>query len=371
MLLELEGFARDGLLRNLEGFARPGVHTSDAKGETLLSFATNDYLGLAEAPLTAPGAPSAAASRLVTGTLQEHDAAERELASHVGQPAALLFTAGYAANVGTLAALLGPDDLVLSDALNHASLIDGVRLSPARATRYPHLDLDTVEHHLARRPRDQTAWVISETLFSMDGDAPDLPALHQLCERYGAHLYLDEAHSYGVCGPEGAGLCAAYGIRPDVLLGTLGKAMGLQGAFIASSIPVRDYLVHRARSFVFSTGLSPLIAASVPDRVKRIRRMEKERQHAHALCARLREGLQQRGWSVLGGPGLVTSVVIGDANTAVRAAEDLRRQGIVAKAIRPPTVPEGTSRLRLVVGAAHVASDIERLLESLGAAGSR
>lgn len=345
---ELAELEASGLLR------RP----ADARPADELSFCSNDYLGLARrlAPAVASGA---GASRLVAGEHSAHRELERALSSWLGFDDALLFTSGYAANVGAIAALAGPTDLVVSDALNHASIIDGARLSKARIAIVPHLDVDAVDRALTDR-REARAWVLVESYYSMDADGPDLRALRDVCDRRGAALYVDEAHALGMLGPEGRGLCAEFGVRPDVFVGTLGKALGSQGAFVGGPPELRTWLWNRARSFVFSTGLAPVAAAAAsqalalvqaePDLARTVRR------RAHELRRKLRPlatGLSpdgRRGFELLGF-GHIVPLVVGAPQRAVRLASALRDRGIALQAIRPPTVPEGRARLRLTVTA--------------------
>ncbi len=355
-LAELEG--RD-LLRTRPLPASPGA----------LSFCSNDYLGLASEP--APPAPSGAgASRLVSGERAEHLQAERAAAELVGLPEALLFTSGYAANLGVVSALAGPGDLIVSDALNHASLIDGARLSRARVVIVPHLDAPAVERALADRGTGRS-FVLTESYFSMDADAPDLAALRRICDAAGAALVVDEAHALGVLGPEGRGLCAAAGVRPDAMTGTFGKAFGAGGAFVAGPPALVQWLWNRARSFVFSTGLSPAVAAGAAAGVARSRQEPSRRETALEMANRLRAVLAERGMRV-GGFGPIIPWIVGDPALAMRVAAELRAMGLDVRAIRPPSVPPGTARLRLTVTALHRTADVDRFgaaLDTLRARG--
>lgn len=327
-----------------------------------LSFCSNDYLGLASRP--APSAHSGSgASRLIAGDRDEHQRLEQALARWLGTEQALLFTSGYAANVGTLAALAGPADLIVSDALNHASLIDGARLSRARIAVVPHGDVAAVRTALADRT-EARAWVVAESYYSMDADSPDLAALRDACDEHGAGLMVDEAHALGVLGPQGRGLCAAAGIVPDVLVGTLGKAFGGQGAFVAGRTVLRDFLWNRARSFVFSTGLAPVSAAAALAALDQIIGRPELAAHVAAMAARLRTGLERTGASRLLGFGHVIPLLVGGPAKAVQLAERMRGHGVGVHAIRPPTVPPGTSRIRLTVTARHLAADIDRAVEA-------
>lgn len=368
---QLEQLDREGLRRR-----RPEPLPT---GE--LSFSSNDYLGLASRPAP-PAACGAGASRLIAGERDEHRRLERALAGWLGAEDALVFTSGYAANIGTLAALAGPGDLVVSDALNHASIIDGARLSRARVARVPHNDAGAVALALAERG-EARAWVAVETYYSMDADGPDLAVLRRVCDDHGAGLLVDEAHALGVLGPSGRGRCAEAGIAPDVLIGTLGKAFGGQGAFVAGRTVLRDWLWNRARSFVFSTGLAPVSAAAAGRALQDVLERPELAAHVRAMAERLRSGLTEAGaLPVLGGPpacrqtdaawllgfGHIVPLVVGTPARAVRLSERLRRRGIAAPAIRPPTVSAGTARIRFTVTALHEEADIDRAIEAYASA---
>lgn len=325
------------------------------------SFCSNDYLALAgrRAPEEACGV---GASRLVSGDRPIHARLEAAAAELVRLPASLAFTSGYAANVGLLSALAGPEDLIVSDALNHASIIDGARLSRAAVAIVPHLDVEAVERALALR-KAKHAFVVTESYFSMDADSPDLPALRRLCDEHGAALVVDEAHALGVLGADGRGLCAESGVRADALVGTFGKAFGAAGAFVAGCPALAAWLWNRARTFVFSTGLSPVVAAAALDGLHRAREEPARRQKVCATAAQLRAGLGGAG-AELRGFGHIIPWIVGDAAKAMRIAAELRACGMDVRAIRPPSVPTGTARLRITVTAAHERRDIERLVEA-------
>jgi 8-amino-7-oxononanoate synthase len=322
-----------------------------------LDACSNDYLGLAAANVSREtgvqvGAPGAGASRLVHGTRPTLVQLEAQLADWVSLRSSLLFASGYAANIGLLSAIGLPDTVILSDRLNHASIIDGCRLSRAHVEVFPHLDHAAVERALRTTANARCRWVVTESCFSMDGDGPDLRALRRICDDYGAGLIVDEAHALGVFGPSGAGRCAEAGIVPDALVGTLGKAVGTQGAFVAGSEALRSLLWNRARSFVFSTATSPLLAGVTLLHVERARAAENLRMRLRTLAAVLRARLTDLGISV--GPGLqgpILPILIGDNAATVSAAAALEAEGILAQAIRPPTVPDGGARLRLTVSA--------------------
>jgi 8-amino-7-oxononanoate synthase len=347
----LAGLQRRDLLRQ-----RP---TPNESGAT--SFCSNDYLALARRP-TPPRQAGAGASRLVSGERAEHGEVERLAAELVGTPEALAFTSGYAANVGTVAALATAGDLIVSDAFNHASLIDGARLSRARIEIVPHLDLAAIDQAL-HLPRSGRAFVITESYFSMDADAPDLTSLRRMCDAQNACLIVDEAHALGVLGPEGRGLCAQQKIQPDVLIGTFGKAFGAGGAFVAGCPSLMAWLWNRARTFVFSTGLSPAVAAAAAQGIRTSMEQPELREKVTSAGQLLRSRLTELGVAPRGF-GHIIPWVVGEAAAAVQLAKLIRVQGIDVLAVRPPSVPEGTARLRLTVTAAHEKADIDRAVEA-------
>jgi 8-amino-7-oxononanoate synthase len=336
------------------------------EGSALLDASSSDYLGLALGDVSRETPPGAGASRLVQGTRPQHEELERELADWIGQESALLFTSAYAANVGAIAALAGDESIVISDELNHASIVDGCRLARGEVLITPHLDLTAVDGALSAARSTPVRWVVSESYFSMDGDGPNLPALRALCDRHRAFLVVDEAHALGVFGPAGAGRCAQLGVRPDVLIGGLGKAVGSQGGFVAGSAAVRTFLWNRARTFVFSTAPSPLLCADTLRQVRAARLADLERERLLANAAKLRAKLMERGLSIAPGSfGPIIALVLGDPERALQVATALRARRILAQPIRPPTVPEGTARLRLIVSAAHSQADLERLADAV------
>lgn len=317
-----------------------------------VDVSSNDYLGFASDPVsretlsaTAGACLGAGASRLIHGTRPEQLELESALADWVGFPTALVFTSGYAANVGVVSALAGPGDLVISDALNHASLIDGCRLGRADVTVVPHRDLDAIRAALARPA--SMRWVVTESYFSMDGSTPDLPALRALCDTAEAGLIVDEAHALGVFGPSGAGLCQRAGVQPDALIGTLGKAVGAQGAFVAGCEPVIHTIWNSARSFVFSTGFSPWLAAAITQRVRTVVAADGLRQRLAEHVDLLTEALPKNLRLPDGRHGPIFPILLGANRRALDAAAALREAGFLAQAIRPPTVPPGTARLRI------------------------
>jgi 8-amino-7-oxononanoate synthase len=374
---ELDRLAAGGLRRELRRWVGPHGPHIELGGRRLASFSSNNYLGLAGHPALADAATralaenglGAAASRLIAGNHAEHEALESELAAFHRTEAALLFNSGYQANLGVIPALVGRGDLVLSDQLNHASLIDGCRLSRAAVEVYPHLDVAVLEHVLgARRPVARRALVVTESVFSMDGDRAPLHAIAEVCGRYGAWLMVDEAHAVAALGPGGQGIAAELGVRPDVLVGTFGKAFGSFGAYVAGSRILRTLLVHRARSFVFSTALPPGMAAASRAAVALVAGPEGEKRRA-ALAEHIETFAAALGESGLLAPGAgrsaVFPVILGDERRTMEAAARLAAEGFHVQGIRPPTVPPGTSRLRVALMATHSADDVGALATAL------
>jgi 8-amino-7-oxononanoate synthase len=348
---ELARLERQGLLR-----------TRPAPWSGRPSFSSNDYLGLARRSVSVEGPAGAGASRLVTGEMHEHQRLESTLAAWLGMPACLCFPTGHATNVGLLSALARPGDLVVSDALNHASIIDGVRLARAAVEITPHLDVGAVERALASSSAPRKL-VVVESYYSMDADSPDLIQLRRITNEHGAALIVDEAHALGVLGG-GRGLSAAAGIVPDALVGTLGKAIGVQGGFVAGSETLIAWLWNKARTFVFSTGMSPLIAKAALANVEVVRGADAARAEVARLAELLRSRMKALGEDVRG-YGHILPWWIGSPERALAVARALRERGFEVQAIRPPTVPEGTSRIRLTVTARHTTEDVEALASAI------
>jgi len=334
----------------------------------VISFCSNDYLGLASrpAPVAAAGSGS---SRLVSGEREEHVRLEEAAAELVGAEKALVFSSGYAANVGLIQALAGPGDLVVSDVLNHASIIDGIRLSRCKAVVVPHLDVAAVESALRGRGAGR-AFVVTESYFSMDADSPDLGVLRRLCDAHDAALVVDEAHALGVLGPGGRGLCAQADIHADAIVGTFGKAFGASGAFVTGCSSLTHWLWNRARTFVFSTGMSPAGAATSLAGIRAAQAEPHRRERVLAAAAELRQALEGAGVTARG-TGHIVPWVLGEARIALSVAEGLRARGVDARAIRPPSVPAGTARIRLTVTADHTPGDIQRAASVIGAVWQR
>jgi 8-amino-7-oxononanoate synthase len=360
---------RIGALKAAGLWRDPGAGRAPSGAGELVDARSNDYLGLAGAPVSREtgGAIGAGASRLISGTHPEHRQLERALADWLGFEDCLLFSSGYAANLGDVSALAGPGETILSDALNHASIIDGCRLSRADVVVLPHRDLGAVERALAAGRG--VRWVVTESYFGMDGDSPDLARLRALCDAHGAALVVDEAHAIGVFGPSGRGLCAAHRVLPDVMVGGMGKALGIQGGFAACGRLIRDWLWNRARSMVFSTASSPALCSLALDQVARVRAADSERARLRALESRLADRLREMGVGAPAGRhGPLFPVVLGSEAAVLAGAERARELGVLCHPIRPPTVPRGSSRLRVTLRADMSARDVDRIADALGAA---
>lgn len=335
-------------------------------GVEVVNFASNDYLGLAsDRRITAAAHAAlehhgmgAGSSRLIAGNGPEHVGLEAEIAEWMRSPAARLFNTGYAANVGVLTTLLRDGDAVFSDQLNHASIIDGCRLSRADIVIYPHRDLAALERALATRTGGRKL-VVSESVFSMDGDVADVEAMEALCRQFDAVWVLDEAHAIGVLGPEGRGLAAAYGVVPDVVIGTFGKALGTFGAFVSTSRSISDLLWNRARPFVFSTGLPPCIPAATRSALAIVRGTEGD-ERRRTVAARARELRRLLELPRVFDTSIVPIVIGSEHETLHIGAQLFDAQQFVAT-VRPPTVPVGTARLRVSLSAAHTIGQIQEL----------
>lgn len=351
-------------------------------GQLMLGFCSNDYLGLAGHPHLVQAASDGArefgvgsgASPLVSGHSAANARLERELAAFVRLPQALYFYAGYATNIGIVPALVGEGDALFSDALNHACLIDGARLARARIHRYPHADLQSLERELATSPARRKL-VISDAVFSMDGDLADIPALLALCERHDALLLLDDAHGFGVLGPQGRGSLAHFGLAgagasPRVLyMATLGKAAGVAGAFVAGPEPLVEWLLQKTRSYIFATAAPPLLACALRASLRLVEQEEQRRTDLRCRIEQLRAGLAQAlqgtPWRLGASDTAIQPLLIGANDQALAVMEGLSARGLWVPAIRPPTVPEGTARLRIALSAAHTESDVDRLVRAL------
>ena len=353
-------------------------------GQGMLAFCSNDYLGLATHPALVQAACAGAhaygvgsgGSPLVSGHSAANAALEHELAAFVGLGRALYFYAGYATNTGIIPALVGAGDAIFSDALNHACLIDGARLSRAQVHRYAHADLTALEREMAQSSAPRKL-VITDAVFSMDGDSADIAGLLALCERHDALLLLDDAHGFGVLGPQGRGSLAAAGLtgpqasRRVLYMATLGKAAGVAGAFVAGDDALIEWLLQKTRSYIFATAAPAMLASALRASLKLIEQEDWRRTHLHRLIARLRSGLtaglQGSAWQLSDSKTAIQPLLIGRNDDALAVMEGLRLRGIWVPAIRPPTVPEGTARLRIALSAAHTDADIDLLIDALTA----
>lgn len=375
----LDKLRRQGLERRLVSIGPANGPYVTVQGRRLLLMASNDYLGLSRHPrLTAAAARAAqelgsgtGASRLVSGSQDGHLELEAAVARHKGTEAALVLATGYMTNLAAVAGLAGPGDLVVSDALNHASIIDACRLSRAEVKVYPHGDAAQARRLLAQGGEDRLKLLVTDGVFSMDGDLAPLPELWRAARQEGALLIVDDAHATGVYGATGRGSLEHFGMEPApglVLVGTFSKALGCQGGFVAGAREVISTLVHRARSLLYTTAPPPAQVAACRESLEVVREEGWRRERLWQLCAHFRRGLQEMGLTVLSEQGPIIPLLVGDAGRAWELAQALRRQGVFAPAMRPPTVPAGTSRIRFTVSAAHRQEDLDLALAALGRA---
>lgn len=370
----LADLAQGGLLRRRRAVQAADGPILSVDGRRYLAFCSNDYLGLAQHPALAEAAcrgaqrygVGAGASALISGHSEVHEALEARLARFVRMPRALHFSSGYMANLGILPALAGRGDTIFSDALNHACLIDGARLSRAKVEVYPHADLDALERMLAASDTGGKV-IATDAVFSMDGDLAPLPGLLALAEHYDAWLVLDDAHGFGVLGEGGRGTPAHFGLASPRIayMGTLGKAAGVYGAFAAGSESLVEWLLQRARSYIFTTASPPLLACAVMASLDLIEREEERRARLRLLIDRLKEKLEGLPWRLLPSETPIQPLIVGDNRAALELAEALRARGLWVPAIRPPTVPEGSARLRIALSASHEMHHVDELAAAL------
>jgi 8-amino-7-oxononanoate synthase len=343
-------------------------------GRELLVFCSNDYLGLANHPQVIEAWQAGAArwgvgggaSHLVIGHSTPHHELEEALAEFTGRPRALLFSTGYMANMGVVTALVGQGDTVLEDRLNHASLLDAGLLSGARFSRYQHNDAASLNLRLQKAAGNTL--VITDGVFSMDGDLADLPALCAEAKRADAWVMVDDAHGFGTLGASGGGIVEHFGLGQDdvqVLVGTLGKAFGTAGAFVAGSDELIEAMVQFARPYIYTTSQPPALACATLKSLELLRSEHWRREHLTALIQRFREGATALGLELMDSPTPIQPILVGDSGRALRLSQMLRERGLLVTAIRPPTVPAGTARLRVTLSAAHSFEQLERLLEAL------
>ncbi len=375
-LFELSRIGRRRFLRWIEDLK--GVKAL-IDGKEVILFCSNDYLGISRSERFkkvvlevlekwGAGAPS---SRSIAGSFLIHQELEEELSKLKGTERALLFSTGYMANLGILTTLVGEGDLILSDQFNHASIIDGARLSRAEVWVYKHRDMNHLED-LLKRSNHRRKLIVSDSVFSMEGDIAPLRELKGLSDRYGAILVIDDAHGTGVLGKEGRGIAEHFDLlgQIDVQMGTLGKALGIMGAFVAGENVLVEYLLNRARTFMYTTSLPPVVVRMVKEALKVLKEEPWRREKLWKNTHLFREGVKRLGFKVLGETPIVP-IVIGDDELTMKLSAALFEMGIYVQGIRPPTVPPGTSRLRFSISALHTESDIERALFALEEAGKR
>jgi len=374
---ELAAREAQGLRRVRRRLDSPQRARVEVDGRPCIAFCSNDYLGLAADPRLAAAAREslmlhgvgAGASHLILGHSRAHQALEEALAAFSGYPAALLFSTGYMANLGAISALVGRGDAVFADRLNHASLNDAALLSRATFRRYPHNDLEALERLLATTPARRRL-VAADAVFSMDGDIAPVPELLALCERHDALLYLDDAHGFGVLGEQGRGTLSHFGVSSSriVYMATLGKAAGVSGAFVAASELVVETLLQNARTYTYTTAAPPLLAHTLLASLELIPREEPRRAQLRARIAQLREGLAGLPWQLLPSQTPIQPLIVGDNAAALELSARLAEQDILVPAIRPPTVPPGTARLRISLSSDHSDADVACLVAALRAA---
>ncbi|MBW4464789.1 MAG: 8-amino-7-oxononanoate synthase [Pegethrix bostrychoides GSE-TBD4-15B] len=359
-------------LRELTAVEPLDAVTVQRQGKMLLNFSANDYLGLSKHPALIAAAceftqrygTSATASRLVTGSYEIHQQLEAKLAAACGREAALLFSSGFQANATILAAVLDRQSRLLCDRLVHSSLLQGALASGAKLIRYAHNDLDQLEARLRESASYSRTVIVSETLFSMDGDCCDVKAIGQLAERYGAILYLDDAHALGVMGQAGMGL-AAYQAGVDLTIGTFGKAFGAFGAFVACSQQLRDYLVNCCAGFIYTTALPPMVIGAVEAALSLMPTLDAERLYLAQQATKLRANLQALGYETAASCSQIVPILLGSEARAMALSEWLEAAGILATPIRPPTVPVGSARIRLALSSRHTDQHYDQLLDAI------
>jgi 8-amino-7-oxononanoate synthase len=370
----------DGLLRTLRPYRRAEAgKVVTPEGRELLDLSSNDYLGLASHPALAEATARAAyehgtggtASRLIVGDSPAYHELEQRLAEHKGTEAALVLGSGYAANVGVIPALAGRGDAIFSDRLNHASIVDGCRLSRAEVHRYRHADAAHLEQ-LLRASHARRKLIVTDTVFSMDGDVAPLREIVELKERYDAGLLVDEAHAAGVFGPHGEGLARELAVEEgiDLQLGTFSKAFGVYGACVAGREMWIRHLQNTCRSLIYSTALPPPVVAAAATALELVRSADRERAALRDRANRFRDRLSGLGLDTCGSTTQIVPIVVGDPERALAWSHALEEHGVLGVAVRPPTVPVGTARIRLSLSAAHADHDLERALDAVGSIAS-
>jgi 8-amino-7-oxononanoate synthase len=372
---EIDSLREKKLLRRLTSIDSEADTTVTINGKTLLAFCSNNYLGLANHPALKEAAMAATqtwgvgagASRLISGNIRLYEMLENEVARFKLCDHAIVFPSGYAANVGALSAIIGEADLVLFDRLNHASLLDGVRLSGGRLRVYRHKDMEQLRALLGKRAAQQKAIIVTDGIFSMDGDIAPLPEIVALAGQYDAIIYLDDAHATGVLGKTGRGTCEHFGIKSDrmIQMGTFSKALGGLGGFVAGSSSLIQFLINKARSLIYTTALPPAVLATATAALQLIQNDSGRKERLWANTNRLRQAMTDLGFCVGSSETPIIPLIVKDADKAVAASSMLLEEGIYLPAIRPPTVPKGQARLRATLMATHSPEQIGYLIEKL------
>jgi 8-amino-7-oxononanoate synthase len=339
-------------------------------GAEQIVFSSNNYLGLANDPILVEKAVNtlqefglgSSGSRLTTGNTEWHEKLEQRIASFKKTEAALLFSSGYLANIGVLSSLPEKGDVLLSDQLNHASIIDGCRLSKAETVIYQHTDMNSLELKLKETRAYTRRFIVTDGVFSMDGTIAPLDQIMELANRYDAYVIVDDAHATGVLGEKGRGTSEYFGVSPDVVIGTLSKAIGVEGGFVTGSRVLVDFLLNHARTFIFQTAIPPVSCAAAYAAIDMIEKDKEKKIHLLRMIKVIKDNLDAMGFTVYGHDTPIIPVIIGDEETSVQFSKKLQENGIYAPAIRPPTVPDGKSRIRLTVTSAHTDSQVEHLL---------
>jgi glycine C-acetyltransferase/8-amino-7-oxononanoate synthase len=375
---ELEAVKSKNLYRSLrviEGEQGPAV-TID--GRQVILLCSNNYLGLSSHPKLKEAAKeaidrygcSASSSRLISGNMELHERLERKIASFKRTEASLIFNSGYQANTGIIPALTDKEDIIFSDELNHASIIDGCRISKAEVKVFPHKDMEFLGKLLGESCDFKQRLIVTDGVFSMDGDITPLPKIVELADRYSAMVMVDEAHATGVLGKGGRGTIEYFGLegRVPIVMGTLGKALGSFGAYVAGSKMLREYLINKCRSFIFSTALPPPVLASSIAAIELVEEEPQLRENLWRNVSYLRKGLKDLGYSILGDTQIIP-LIVGDEKLTMRMGELLLKEGVFVQGICPPTVPQGKSRLRITVTSSHTMEHLEKVLASFGKVG--
>lgn len=379
LTVALDGLEKQSLRRGLRCIDGAQARALTIEGKEVLNFCSNNYLGLANDKRLSEAAIvsmkeegfGSGASRLVCGNMKAHRNLEEQIAKFKGTESALVFSCGYMANVGIIPGLFGRGDLILSDKLNHASIIDGILLSGAEFKRYAHNDMDALEELLKKSGGFKKRAVITDSVFSMDGDLAPLTKIVDLAKKYDAITMIDEAHAFGVFGKNGEGLAHHLGVADqiDIHMGTLSKAAGSFGAYVCGSRMLIDFLINKARSFIYTTGMPPSVAAASSAAVQIIEKEPERRQKLWDNTRYLTQKLQKCGFDTMNTESPIIPVLVKDAPKAVIFSQKLFERGVFASAIRPPTVPLHTARLRVTVMATHTRADLDFALEQFESAG--